>query len=89
MTTLTLTERLAAKRSQAAPAATTVRRRDIGLEEEMLRISFAAEIPHRTARLDGVLSTGEMAVMTRGGNTSAEALANLEAAIAEQGWEIR
>jgi hypothetical protein len=41
------------------------------------------------ATLYGPLSTGEHVDMSREGATFTEALANLEAAIAENGWEIR
>lgn len=41
------------------------------------------------ARLDGPLSTEEQVALQREGETAAAAISSLEAAIAEQGWEIR
>lgn len=67
----------------------SVSRHDITLVEEMLHVSLLSDVPYWTASLDGTLSTGESAQMSRGANTSAEALATLEAAIAENGWMIR
>lgn len=91
MTTLTLTERLAAQRRQAARP--HVMRADIGLEEQASQygISFTEEFVNHywVAKLWGRVSTGEAVEMTRTRNTAAEALADLEAAITEQGWEIR
>lgn len=72
----------------------TVKRRDITLVEQVEHeISLVDIAAHNhcwwDASFDGPLSTGEDVSLSRTGNTSAEALANLEAAIAEQGWEIR
>ncbi|WP_217181611.1 hypothetical protein [Streptomyces sp. AC495_CC817] len=72
----------------------TVKRRDITLVEQVEHgislIDTKTDI-HRwwDASFDGPLSTGEDVSLSRTGDTSTEALANLEAAIAEQGWEIR
>lgn len=76
---------------------TTVNRRDITLKEEVLYrqeglFDNAVLTPLSStwgATLGGSLSTGEHVEMTRSASTSFEALANLEAAIAENGWEIR
>lgn len=68
--------------------ATTVNRRDITLEEDFEYVTIFEKAYFWVARLSGNLSTGETAEMSRVGGTSAEALANLESAIAEQGWVI-
>lgn len=75
-------------------SAPTVNRRDITLEEQEVEtehsfLKVAATACRWTAGLNGRLSTGEEAHLERWGPTSAEALANLEAAIAENGWEIK
>lgn len=94
MTTQTFSERMTDK---IAPTSTTVNRRDISLNEEVLYCQeglFGAAVltPVSStwyATLDGRLSTGEEAHLERWGTTSSEDLANLEAAIKENGWEIR
>lgn len=72
----------------------TVNRRDITLVEQVEHEIGLAWIKGRPTRwwdasLDGPLSTGEDVSISRQGDTSAEALANLEKAIRENGWEIR
>lgn len=71
----------------------TVNRRDIHLGEQVeYQRGFAIEAYAERwweASLDGRVSTGEDVAMSRTGNTFAEALTNLEAAIAENGWEIK
>lgn len=74
-------------------SAPTVRRRDITLEEQVEHEIGFAQIEGRShywweATLSGSLSTGEYVSINRSGDTFAEALANLEAAIAENGWVI-
>lgn len=72
----------------------TVSRRDIRLEEEREWLHYGVgdptgeETTQWTATLDGPLSTGERVEMSRGGATSAEALAALEGAIVENGWRV-
>lgn len=72
--------------------APTVSRRDISLEEQVeYERGFALEQHAQRwweAGVSGNLSTGERVNLSRTGNTSAEALANLEAAIAENGWTV-
>ncbi|WP_406245879.1 hypothetical protein ACI7YT_12625 [Microbacterium sp. M] len=91
MITQTLSERLAVKRQPGARP--TVDRRDISLTESVeLFPTLGLEVSDNTqweAVLDGRLSTGESVQLERSGSTSAEALAALEAAIEENGWEIR
>lgn len=92
MTTQPLSERLADKRRQAT--ATTVSRRDISITEEVEHEFGLTVVGNRShywwdASFDGRLSTGEDVSLSRQGDTSAEALSNLEAAIAENGWEIK
>lgn len=89
MTTLTLTERLAAKRSQAARP--SVKRSSIEVYEDTDESVSLAQKPHRfwVARLDGPLSTGEEIALQRTAGAAAEAIAALETAIDEQGWTIR
>lgn len=92
MSTLTFTERLAAKRSQAARP--SVNRTSIEVYED-----YDGGLPHLgvtivtrrfwVARLDGPLSTGEEVALERQAPTAAEAIIALEAAIDEQGWTIR
>jgi len=71
---------------------TTLSRRDISLTEEVeheLGITVEGRSHYWwSAYVSGDLSTGEEVTMSRIGNTAAEALANLEAAIAENGWSI-
>lgn len=68
----------------------TVKRCDIDLYEDQFPINYGFAVNTTwTASLDSSLSTGEDVQMSRYGSTAAEALATLEAAIAEQGWEIR
>jgi len=67
-----------------------VKRQDITLTEELIPINHRLETTSIwTAALSGRLSTGEHVDMTRTGNTFAEALANLENAIAALGWEVK
>lgn len=75
-------------------APTTVRRRDIIVTEEREEDDrYPHEAPtfttYWTAGLRGSLSTGEYVGIDRTGNSFTEALASLEAAIKENGWEIR
>ena len=71
----------------------TVKRRDITASEEVEHeLGFAVETRSHywwNATLSGRLSTGEEVCMSRIGTTSRDARGLLEAAIAEQGWEIR
>lgn len=74
--------------------AAVVNRRDITLVEQVEHEIGFAQIEGRShywwdASLSGHLSTGEDVNLSRQGDTSAEALANLETAIAENGWSIR
>ena len=92
MTQQPISERLAAKRQPGARP--TVNRRDIDLTEEVEHEIGLAQIEGRshywwTASLTGRVFTGERVDLGRQGATSAEALAALEAAIEENGWEIR
>lgn len=94
MSAQTFSERLAAKRNPPVePITPYVFRRDIRTEEqrelEARLEEYALVSTTWTAILDGRLSTDEQVEMTRTGATFTEALANLEAAIAENGWEIR
>lgn len=71
-----------------------VRRQDIALEGEVEHEAGFVHIESRShyyciADLTGRLSTGENVSLRRQGDTHAEALANLESAILENGWEIR
>jgi len=72
----------------SSSSSATVNRRDITLEEDFEYVTIFEKAYYWVARLSGNLSTGEAAEMSRSGGTSAEALANLEAAITEQGWVI-
>lgn len=88
MTTQTFSERLAEKRSKSASP--YIRRRDVRIyEERELHYTSPEAITNWKATVEGRLSTGEEVSASRSGASAAEALANLEAAIAEQGWEIR
>ncbi len=67
-----------------------VKRRDITVAEERIPINYGLEtISNWTASLYGDLSTGESVALERTGNTFAEALQNLEQAIADLGWEVK
>lgn len=66
----------------------TVNRRDISLAEESEAITIIKRLTYWTASLDGRLSTREDVSISRRGDTSSEALRNLEQAIEEQGWLI-
>jgi hypothetical protein len=70
---------------------TTVERSSIKVYEDIDEEVTPAEPPRRfwVARLDGPLSTGEEVALERQADTAAAAITALEAAIAEQGWEIR
>lgn len=69
----------------------SVARTSIEVYEDVEEATSYAEGARRfwVARLDGPLSTGEEIALQREAPTAAEAIAALEAAIAEQGWEIR
>lgn len=71
----------------------TVNLRDIDLVEEVeLSVTFGEEIEGGSvwrAALDGRLPSGVRVALERTASTSAEALLKLEAAITENGWEIR
>lgn len=76
----------------------TVNRRDISLREDVEAIydgGFGSDqrdartIATWHARLDGRLSDGMYVDMERIGETSKQALASLEAALKENGWEIK
>lgn len=69
----------------------TVSRRDISVVEEVGESESFTFLPPRywVATLDGRLSTTEHVDMARQGSTFQDAMDNLAAAIAEQGWEIR
>lgn len=86
MTTKTLRERLADKRS--ATSTPTVNRRDITVIEEVARESMNTVFYSWVATLDGRLSTGERVELTRSEPTWIDALTSIEAAIAENGWRI-
>lgn len=91
MTTQPISERLAAKRQPGARP--TVSRRDISLTETVELIPvLGVEVEGNAqweAALDGRLSSGESVQIERSASTSTEALAALEAAIADNGWGIR
>lgn len=76
----------------SSSSAPWVSRKDISLDEQRERINALEEVTTRWeasiygARLYG---SGERVSMQRFGATPQEAIANLEAAIAEQGWEVR
>lgn len=71
-------------------APVTVKREDITLIEEQEVFLNWTSLPFYVwkASLWGSLSTGEDVRMERQGKTSTSALAALEGAIAEQGWEV-
>ena len=71
----------------------TVKRRDITVSEEVEHeLGLTGETRSQywwNDTVGGRMSTGEKGYMSRIGNTSRDARGLLEAAIAEQGWEIR
>lgn len=66
-----------------------VSRKDITIYEETEVYSFATTTSYWVANLDGPLSTGETVRLGRTGLSALSASGNLEAAIAEQGWDLR
>jgi hypothetical protein len=72
-----------------------VKRRDITVAEERQEAGYDSFYNEPfvtstwTASLRGSLSTGETVALERTGSTFAEALQNLEQAIAELGWEVK
>lgn len=66
-----------------------VHRKDITIYEETELSYFTTTTSYWVANLDGELSTGETVRLGRTGLSALSASANLEAAIAEQGWDLR
>ena len=66
----------------------TVERSDITLTESVESVSILTHETVWYAKFEGPLSTGEPARLTRYSSTPAAAIASLEQAIRDQGWEI-